>query len=1315
MSHDQANDRLFAAIGTSGVWLSEDLGESWTSIGDGLPTNIASAVSWTPNGGPDGTVVVLTGEHTFGGASFTGLGAFWSTDLGATWTRAEGPPDGTLGFAIEVDPTDPDVVYAATGRGLWRSADVGRTYVDVELPVGTCQGDYNIDTCNYAHFVTDVVLKQPGGVGADTAGGTVVAAVGYRAGTLEDVSGEFVHSEGNGIYTSATGQPGTFEHLPGLEDAVGGHERIGRIELGPAVGAEQDHDILYAIVQDAVLFNGGVPFDPVPLGAPLGANPTVFNGAYFSDDFGATWTLLADDQEMSTACPSNQSVFCIPGLIEPGIQSWYNMWIEPDPTRQVGGVPTRVLLGLEEVWQNRVTDAPADNPSTSFEVIGAYYGGADCLLVATDCGVSGNAGITTTHPDQHDGIYIPTLGEDGEPDGGVRLLVGHDGGLSSQVSTGTLSEFSQDTWILEQENGLDTLLPYAVAVANDGTAVSGLQDNGTIVVLPEEDHRQFEVLGADGTIAAIDPEDSDYAYVSSQGHGLMSVTSDGFETRTSLTPVPADNILFVPPFGMNPLNTDHVITGGTQVVENLGGRQATTSSWEVVFDLGTSERQPLVETDAAQPPRQTSAVAAYGDAAYVGFCSPCHILQSAYPFDSGIATNVGRDELPEPGTGDGWHIAAAEGLPKRYVTSLAVDLYDPTGRTVYATLGGYARQWAPPGTGADEAEGIGEGHVFVSRDAGETFSDISGNLPDTPALWVEPRHDQLLVGTDIGPFISADTAGTRWAPLAGDGFPAIPVNGIQLQADDPQVAYLSVYGRGVMRYDFPQAVGEVRRVAGDVRETTAIAISQEWFQTADTVVLARSDDYADALAGSPVAFAEEAPLLLTGTTGLDDRVAAEIRRLGATSAVLLGDTAALSQNVETELASETGVTDVRRLAGPNRFATAAAIASELAASSEGPMEAWIVKGNDADPTRGWPDAMSIAPIAARAGQPILLTETDRLPTETVAAITDADIVRGRIVGGTAAVEEDIEDQLADHMTIGDRLAGPNRFATSVAVAVHGLRTGHALSDAWLARADEFADALTAGPTVAAGGGTLLLVDSASLEASLDSGIFLQDRTCDVDLARILGGTAAISDALLDEVRGLMAVCPIGIPDPPEQEIVPGEPAPDPIENAGEIVAGPFGFEADAEGWTVATDGNPATAWSRGEPGHDSEQSFQVVPYLDEADTSLVSPEITVAGERVTVAWWHTLDVEGGGFDELAVEWTVDGGTTWRSTRTFGGQNADHPAFSQQLVSFTPPAGTVQIRFRLFSDFICSSAPMPDVCATDSGWEGVRVDDVTIFQ
>ncbi|MGI9017634.1 MAG: cell wall-binding repeat-containing protein [Euzebya sp.] len=1304
--YDQATNRMFAAIGTGGVWLSEDLGDSWVSIGDSLPTQITSAVSWSPSGGTDGTVVLLTGEHTFGGGSFTGLGAFWSDDLGATWNRASGPPDSTLGFAIEVDPTQPDVVYAATGKGLWRSADAGHTYTNVSLPVGACQDDYNIETCNYAHFVTDVVIKAPGGVGADTEGGTVVAAVGYRAGMLEDISGGFIHSEGNGIYRSASGEPGTFERLDGLDGAVGGRDRLGRIEFGPAIGEEQDHDYLYAIIEDAVLFNGGVPFDPIPAGAPFGANPTVLNGVYVSDDFGDSWTQLADDQELSTACLVNQSVFCIPGLIEPGIQAWYNLFIAPDPTRQVDGAPTRILMGMEEVWQNRLTQVPATTPATSFEVIGAYYGGADCLLVATNCAASGNLGITTTHPDQHDGIFIPTLGEDGEPDGGVRLFVGNDGGLASQVSTGPTSEFSQETWTLEQENGLATLLPYSVAVANDGTALAGLQDNGTMRIIPEQDFRQFEVQGADGTISAIDPVDSDYGYASSQGHGILTVSDDGFLTTTSLTPVPADNILFVPPFAMNPLNTDHVLTGGTQVVENLAGRAATSGTWNVVFDLGTSEREPNFETVDPAPARQSSATDVYGDAAYVGYCAPCHILQTAYPFDSGIATNIGSPDLPEPGTDAGWHIAAAEGLPERYVTSVSIDPYDPTANTVYATLGGYTRKWVPPGTGADEAIDVGEGHVFVSSDAGETFDDISGNLPDTPVLWVEQRGEQLLVGTDLGPFISADLDGSFWAPLGGDSFPAVPVFGIQMKADDPDVAYLAVYGRGIMKYDFSESdPAEIRRLAGDRREQTAVAISNDVYESADTVVLARSDLYADALAGATLAFDRGAPLLLTPSAALNPDAAAEIQRLGAETVILLGGESALSPQIEQSLRDQ-GITDVQRFGGANRFATAALIAEEL----DGDTQAWVVKGNDADPTRGWPDAMSIAPIAARAGQPILLTETDFVPAETIQAISDRGITDARIVGGTAAVSPAVESTLAEQLTLGERVAGDNRYATSVAAAEVGLANGHSLGNTWLARAGDFADALSSGPSVAATGGTLLLVDTDSLAASLDTGAFLTDNACKIRLARVTGGIVAISEGVFNEVASLLSGCPpIVVADPPAQALVAGDVVPDDEEPvATETIAGPFDFEADAQGWTTAASGNPTSMWTRGGPGHDSDTSFQVSPYTNLANATLTSPQFEVDGTPVVISWWQALEMEGGGFDEMAVEWSADG-STWTPIRNFSNTEG-FPEFSEQSVSFTPGAGMVQVRFRVFADEICDSI----VSCGATSLEGAFVDDVSIL-
>lgn len=1303
--YDEVNNRLFAAIGTSGVWMSLDQGDTWTSVGETLPTQITSAVTWSPNGGPDGTLMVLTGEHTFGGSAFTGLGAFWSDDLGATWTRAEGPPDGTLSFALEVDPANPDIVYAATGRGLWRSTDAGRTYTDVELPVGTCAGDYNLETCNYAHFVTDVIVKAPGGVGADTDGGDVLAAVGYRAGQLEDLSGEFIHSEGNGVYRSATGEPGTFERLPGLDDAVGGAERIGRFEFGPATGAEQDHDIVYTIVQDAVLFNGGAQFDPLPFGNPLGTNATYLNGVYMSADFGETWTQLADDHEMSTACVANSSVYCIPGLVQPGIQTWYDMWITPDPSRQIGGVPTRVLLGMEELWQNRGTQLPADNELVSFEVIGRYYAGADCLLVVTDCVVSSNLGITTTHPDQHDGIFVPTLGEDGEPDGGVKLLVGHDGGLSSQVSGGPTEEFTQGTWSLEQENGLDTLLPYSVAAANDGTALAGLQDNGTMLIDPTLDYRQYEVQGADGTIAAIAPEDSNYGYASSQTNSLLGVSSDRFQTINSLTPTPSDGtFLFVPPFDMNPLNSDHVMTAGQVVIENLAGREATADTWSAAFDLGTSEREPNYETDVPPPGRQSSAVDIYGDAAYVGYCAPCHILQTPYPYDSGIATNVGAPDLPEPGTDLGWHIATAEGLPERYISDVAIDPYDPTGHTVYAGLGGYTRKWVPPGTGVDEAVDVGEGHVFVSTDAGETFTDISGNLPDTPVLSITQRGNQLLVGTDLGAFISADLQGSSWAPLGGADSPAIPVMDIQLQADDPSVAYLAVYGRGVMRYEFPaDQPANVIRLAGTGREATSVAVSQDRYAAADTVTLARSDNYADALAGATLAHELEAPLLLTASTGLHPDVAAEITRLGATSAVLFGGEVALTPAIEDDLA-DLGVTEITRYGGANRFATAAQIAAQLPDADF----AWVVKGNDADPSRGWPDAMSIAPVAARAGQPILLTETDRFPEETAAALADVD--SARIVGGDAAVSRGVSGEIAQLVELGDRVAGVNRFATSVATAELGLDDGHGVANTWLARADDFADALSAGPSVAATGGSLVLVSREGLTESLESGDFVTEHACDIRTGRIVGGTAALSQVLMDEVVDLVEACPVGVPTPPEQAIVPGDAGADAPALPTDVVAGPFAFEADAEGWTTASTGNPTTQWARGGDGHESDTSFQVAPYTILGAATLTSPEIEVDGTEVLLAWWQAVEMEGGGYDGMAVEWSADG-ETWIQVGDYA-ITPDFPAFVEQTVSFTPDAGTIQVRFRIYADEICDSIETTS-CGRES-LTGAFVDDVTLL-
>jgi hypothetical protein len=93
---------------------------------------------------------------------------------------------------------------------------------------------------------------------------------------------------------------------------------------------------------------------------------------------------------------------------------------------------------------------------------------------------------------------------------------------------------------------------------------------------------------------------------------------------------------------------------------------------------------------------------------------------------------------------------------------------------------------------------VGTGHVFVSRDAGETFTDVSGDLPDAPADWVLARSGRLIVGTDVGVFISTDLTGGAYSRL-GD-LPAVPVVTLREDPANPNRIVAATFGRGIYQY-----------------------------------------------------------------------------------------------------------------------------------------------------------------------------------------------------------------------------------------------------------------------------------------------------------------------------------------------------------------------------------------------------------------------------------------------------------------------------------------------------------------------------------
>ncbi|TMM00371.1 MAG: hypothetical protein E6G10_16085 [Actinobacteria bacterium] len=834
-AYDAAHGRLYAAPVNGGVWRSTDMGKTWRPIGDGLPTQVVGSIAYTTAEG--GTLIALTGDPAFGFDSSAGMGIFRSTDDGQTWEHAAGAPSGALGFQLAVDPTNPSRVYAATSAGLYRSTDDGRSWTDVKLPTGSCAGHtFDDRNCFLANIVTDVVVQA--GSNTSTKGaqpGAVLAAVGWRAGRRANIKGK-PESPHNGIYTSPTGAPGSFKFVdPTASNFTNGDPTApGRIALGIANGPTQNHNIVYALVQDANSFNGEIGQDVLDE-APTGVFSTILNGVWVSTDFGQHWTemessnVLTNDQTSGSSLePAGKAV-----SYEPGVQSWYNEWIQPDPTQtSATGAPTRVAFGLEEVWESdgpvpNAGPQPQDGPST-FRVIGRYWNACDFETAAPPkCGPGRGNGTAdpntfTTHPDQHAGLFVP----DGK--GGVTLVAGSDGGVFTQhVDAG--QDFSNQSWSNNQrpspgaqgagDLALHTLQPYDVEMAKDGTAYMGLQDNGEAKILP--DGTQKMVFGGDGFFTAVDPDNADIVHEEYAG-GVMAASKNGGKTWIDEDPQ-LTSPMFSTPFKMDPTAANHLLVGGRDIEETTDGAdtaqcvdpacQTTQTSWKKVYDLGTMnhpgdasapDSTDPVQGDPNDPNNQTSAVELSGDDAYVGFCGFCDVMTQNAPFHNGIATNVAGAQPPKRGTSQGWHIAAARGLPNRFIDSIAVDPKDP--ETIFVALAGYGRHWAPPGSRGEDPLNVGAGHVFRSTDAGQHFTDITGDLPDSPANAVILRGDQVIVGTDVGAFISSDRDGTQWAPL-GTGLPASPVNHLQLKPGDADTLVASTYGRGPYTYRFASAAG----------------------------------------------------------------------------------------------------------------------------------------------------------------------------------------------------------------------------------------------------------------------------------------------------------------------------------------------------------------------------------------------------------------------------------------------------------------------------------------------------------------------------
>ncbi|MDP9023633.1 MAG: cell wall-binding repeat-containing protein [Actinomycetota bacterium] len=294
----------------------------------------------------------------------------------------------------------------------------------------------------------------------------------------------------------------------------------------------------------------------------------------------------------------------------------------------------------------------------------------------------------------------------------------------------------------------------------------------------------------------------------------------------------------------------------------------------------------------------------------------------------------------------------------------------------------------------------------------------------------------------------------------------------------------------------------VGRLAGQNRVETAAAISLNLYpQTATAAVLARADDFPDALAGAPLATAVDGPLLLSGAERLADATAGELRRVlppGAT-VYLLGGRSALSEQVAADVQA-IGL-NPQRVAGTDRFGTAAAASAVLPAG-----DAAVVASGFS-----FPDALAASSPAAIGGMPIVLTAPDSLPPATREFLAARNYPVVYVVGGTAVVNDQVAaelDQLAGEV---HRLAGPSRFDTAAVIAGAFFASPQTVA---VASGERFPDALAGGPHAAAHGAPLMLTPHHNLaRPQVD-----QLATWRPAAGVVYGGAAAVADTAAGDIR-----------------------------------------------------------------------------------------------------------------------------------------------------------------------------------------------------
>ncbi len=403
--------------------------------------------------------------------------------------------------------------------------------------------------------------------------------------------------------------------------------------------------------------------------------------------------------------------------------------------------------------------------------------------------------------------------------------------------------------------------------------------------------------------------------------------------------------------------------------------------------------------------------------------------------------------------------------------------------------------------------------------ADDIENSTSTEAKDIAWATISEIPDQIWTGTPIAPTIEVSYEGMpleegidyslSFEGNGGVGKATVIVIGKGLFTGEKRLSF-TIYAPNPDPQPQPATVS---RLGGADRYATMALVSQAAFPekgSCGTVIVARGDDFPDALAAAGLAGVHGGQVLLTQTSYLTADAKAEIKRLGADRAFVIGDKHSVSDKAFGEIRSLVGG-NASRLGGADRYETALKIYK--AGSGGWGKTAIVAIGTKA------PDALSASPVAYAMKAPIFLADGNgNLSPAVLGEIAGGGFDTVLIMGSKYSVSASAENSLKKFAdTI--RFSGSDRYETSQLVADWALRNGFTCRNVVVTAGydGKFADALVASSLGGMSASPLLLADNGSVADRQISKVIKPNKGS-ISKAYVIGDKNSLSNATYTAIQ-----------------------------------------------------------------------------------------------------------------------------------------------------------------------------------------------------